>query len=309
MSDTFQPGLVSVIIPAFNAERYLAMAIESVLQQTYRPIEIIVVDDGSTDGTANLLRRYGSQVHVVTQANTGLAGARNSGLRHARGEFIAFLDADDAWQPAKIERQVALLRERSEYVLVHTRREGMDEAGRALTIPPLPPLEGSCLTALAARNVITISSVLVRASLLSGLSFATGMQGVEDWDLMLTLAPKGPFAYIPDPLLRYRIHANNMSKSTGPMLKSIVVMLDRFLARETDPAARVAASTNRHVTLLALANVEYELGHYAEARSWFARAGRPRQRADLQRYLACYLPNGLRSPLRSLYRSLFARGS
>lgn len=100
--------LVSVIIPVYNCERYIAKAIESVLSQTYRPIEIIVVDDGSTDGSAEVVKAFGSSVHYCYQANNGIGAARNKGINLARGNFLAFLDADDLWVEDKLMQQMAV---------------------------------------------------------------------------------------------------------------------------------------------------------------------------------------------------------
>lgn len=99
---------VSVVIPAFNAESFLGEALDSVLGQTARPTEVIVVDDGSTDGTRALVRRYSDAVRLVTQDNGGAARARNVGARQATGEWLAFLDADDVWLPEKLEKQLRL---------------------------------------------------------------------------------------------------------------------------------------------------------------------------------------------------------
>ena len=99
--------LISCIVPVFNGERYLGKALESILKQTYQPLEIIVVNDGSTDGTAAVAARYGDQIHYVRQNNAGAPTARNLGLSVARGEFVAFLDSDDLWHPEKLERQMA----------------------------------------------------------------------------------------------------------------------------------------------------------------------------------------------------------
>jgi glycosyltransferase involved in cell wall biosynthesis len=103
---SFAPPLVSIIIPAYNAEHYLKRAIDSVLAQRYAPKEIIVVDDGSTDGTQDVARRYGPPVHLLAQANSGPDKARNHGVSHARGELIAFLDADDEYLPQRLEKCV-----------------------------------------------------------------------------------------------------------------------------------------------------------------------------------------------------------
>lgn len=106
--------LISCIIPVFNGERYLGETIENILAQTYKPLEVIVVDDGSTDGTAAVAAGFGAAVRIVAQSNQGHAAARNLGLQHARGTLIAFQDADDLWHPQRLERQMELLRRRSD---------------------------------------------------------------------------------------------------------------------------------------------------------------------------------------------------
>src|SRR5262249_17267514 len=116
-----EQSLVSCIVPVFNGERYLGETLDSILAQTYRPREIIVVDDGSTDGTAAVVAAYGKRVTSVWQANAGEMAARNRGLTRARGEFIAFLDADDLWHPEKLARQIARFQERPEIDLSFTR--------------------------------------------------------------------------------------------------------------------------------------------------------------------------------------------
>ena len=109
-----QSPLISCIVPVYNGERYLGEAIDSILAQTYGPLEIIVVDDGSTDGTAEVVATYGDQVRYLWQPNAGQAAARNHGLSVTQGEFISFLDADDLWHPEKLDRQIARFRTRAE---------------------------------------------------------------------------------------------------------------------------------------------------------------------------------------------------
>jgi glycosyltransferase involved in cell wall biosynthesis len=113
-------ALISCIVPVFNGERYLGETLDSILAQTYRPLEIIVVDDGSTDGTAAVAARYDQRIHYLRQPNAGEAKARHSGLSAARGEFIAFLDADDLWHPDKLTRQIFRLSERPDIDLCFT---------------------------------------------------------------------------------------------------------------------------------------------------------------------------------------------
>lgn len=114
------PTMISCIIPVFNGARYLGEAINSVLQQSYRPIEIIVVDDGSTDDTAAVARAYGDQIRYVRQANAGPAAARNHGVALASGQWIAMLDADDLWHPAKLARQMSYFEQDSELAVCAT---------------------------------------------------------------------------------------------------------------------------------------------------------------------------------------------
>src|ERR1051326_205992 len=106
---------VSVIIPTYNSAHYLADAVESVLSQTFQDIEVLIIDDGSTDETETVIQRYGSLVRCFRQRNSGVAVARNRGIEESRGEYVAFLDADDTWLPHKLERQLAALDECSDY--------------------------------------------------------------------------------------------------------------------------------------------------------------------------------------------------
>jgi len=126
------PGLVSVLIPTYNRAYILGKALDSVLAQSYRPIEVIVVDDGSTDGTRELVAGYGDQVRYIHQPNAGLAVARNTGLKAARGEFIALQDSDDQWTPWKLSAQVALMHRLPELALVWTDMTAVDADGKVL---------------------------------------------------------------------------------------------------------------------------------------------------------------------------------
>jgi len=121
--------MVSVVIPTYNRAAYLGAAIESALSQTYQPIEVVVVDDGSTDATATVVAAFGSRVRYFHQANGGVAAARNVGLRESRGELIAFLDSDDRWYPWKIAAQVSLLRARPDVGMVWTDMTAVDGQG------------------------------------------------------------------------------------------------------------------------------------------------------------------------------------
>ena len=114
MNASMESSLVSCIVPVFNGERYLAEALESIFAQTYRPIEVVVVDDGSADATPDILRGFGDRIVARRQENSGPAAARNNGIRASRGSFLAFLDADDLWAPEKLERQMQCFAARPE---------------------------------------------------------------------------------------------------------------------------------------------------------------------------------------------------
>lgn len=128
--------LVSVIIPAYNSETFITKAIDSVLSQSYPHIETIVVDDGSTDHTARVVRSYGDRIKYVYQDNQGHAKARNRGLQESRGEYCAFLDADDCWLPQKVELQVDILERNPDTGITHCNHTKIDEQGRI--IPSFP---------------------------------------------------------------------------------------------------------------------------------------------------------------------------
>ncbi|MBI3801342.1 MAG: glycosyltransferase [Deltaproteobacteria bacterium] len=154
------PKLISCIIPVFNGERYLREAIESIFNQTYRPLEVIVVDDGSTDDTPSVVTSYGEQVRCLRQANAGPGAARNLGLTGARGEFVAFLDADDLWHPEKLARQMARFATRAElaFCLTHLQNfwilELQEEAAKLRDHRFMQPLPGYASQTLLAKRTV-----------------------------------------------------------------------------------------------------------------------------------------------------------
>jgi glycosyltransferase involved in cell wall biosynthesis len=201
--------MVSVIIPAHNAERYIASAIDSVLSQTYSPVECIVVDDGSTDGTASLVKNYGNRVCYLFQQNAERSTARNNGIAHGSGEYISFLDADDYLAQEKISEQVAYLEAHPEYDVVYSgvRYFGLQGCYSVRRITPV----GDILPELIYGNFITVNSPLIRRSALEKAGgFDTGFNRYEDWDFLLRLALTGAlFGYIDRPHVFVRIHPDN----------------------------------------------------------------------------------------------------
>jgi glycosyltransferase involved in cell wall biosynthesis len=210
---------VSVIIPTFNCAATVTDAVRSALAQTRRAEEIIVVDDGSTDDTRERLKPYADRVRYIAQENGGVAAARNRGLAAARGDLLAFLDADDVWHPQKLELQLRAMAERRDILLLGTATFPWP----AHQIPPAEPRGPSAVAPIAARdllvrNYFTTSSVVLRreAAERAGL-FDTALSGPEDYDYWLRVSRVGPVANLSLPLTGYRDAAGSLSRRADAM--------------------------------------------------------------------------------------------
>jgi glycosyltransferase involved in cell wall biosynthesis len=205
--------LVSVVIPTFNRARVICQTIDNVLEQTYKNIEIIIVDDGSTDETKSKLKRYGDRIRVIIQNNAGPAVARNRGARVACGEIIAFQDSDDLWKPTKLERQVALLARTDGSVpcclcnadMGITKGKRITSFHHSLVFPKRD--EGlwlNVLEVLATRFVLFNQAVAIRREAFNKVGgFDETLKYLEDYDLPLRLSLEGPWAFIHEPLVIY----------------------------------------------------------------------------------------------------------
>ncbi|MCH8118221.1 MAG: glycosyltransferase family 2 protein [Planctomycetes bacterium] len=205
--------LVSVIIPTYNRSHVICKAIESVLQQTYQNIELIVVDDGSTDDTPSRLAVYGQRVRVLRQDNSGPSVARNRGVETSHGEILAFLDSDDLWLPTKIEQQVHVLENVDNSVpccLCNALIRG-NPANKPTSFA-LAPLQAmydkgiwlNVTSVLSTRCVFFIQAVAIRRSSFEKIGgFDESLWVMEDHDLALRLSLEGPWAYIKEPLVIY----------------------------------------------------------------------------------------------------------
>lgn len=255
---------VSVVIPAYNAEPFLAETLRSVLEQTLAPLEVLVVDDGSTDRTGEIARLFGPPVRCIRQENRGLSGARNTGIREARGELIALLDADDLWLPRKLERQVELLSRNPEALAAFTLTEFIDASGRLLrtsSAPRYPDLVEALL--LYSCVVGPPSAAVIRRVALDRMGLFDGrFSQCADWDMWLRLAEAGPIVTADEPLVRYRVHAGNMSKNIPLLERDTFAVLDRFFDehRETGYDRLRNRCYSNHWLILA--------GSYLRARAW-----------------------------------------
>ncbi len=205
---------VSVVIPAYNVEKYIGRAIDSVLAQTRRPDEIIVVDDGSTDNTADVIKSYGSKVCFIRQENAGASVARNTGIEAATGQWIAFLDADDEWLPLKLQHQIEHLRCNSDLVWTHSNYfiHTAAESEQRLAFSPAKYerllQQGDCFgdyLMVYPAVCIRTSTAVVRKSVLrqTGL-FRVGQLWAQDTDMFLRIAYTNPkIGFLPAPLTVY----------------------------------------------------------------------------------------------------------
>jgi glycosyltransferase involved in cell wall biosynthesis len=236
--------LVSVVIPAYNAAGFIGETLDSVRAQTVRDLEVLVVDDGSTDGTAGLVRRRYPEVRLFTQANQGAAVARNTALDHARGDWIAFLDSDDLWQPAKLERQLAHAERNREAAVVHTGFRYLLPDGS--TRPRKPRVEitsGRVLGLLWEHYVIQMSTAMVRGACLGGgFRFDPRFPPSEDLHFFLRLAFWYPFAYLDEPLGFYRDRPDSISADMVRLCRSDLRARLAFVEEFPRAAAELGAS-------------------------------------------------------------------
>ncbi len=221
--------LVSIVIPAYNAAWCINRSVDSALDQTYGLCEVIVVDDGSTDDTASHLFRYGEAIRIVRKDNGGLPSARNAGIAAARGEFVAFLDADDWWLQAKIERQVALLRKRPEVGFCSTAAEIVGSDGSPLNQWACPNTNPNVLENIF-ENLSLIpgsgSGVMLRHSLLAHVGlFDSDLRSLEDVDMWMRLTAIGGYACISEPLTIILRSSQSMSRNLDVMRTSALHVL------------------------------------------------------------------------------------
>jgi glycosyltransferase involved in cell wall biosynthesis len=222
--------LVSVIIPAYNQARFLESSLQSVFTQSYSNLEIIVVDDGSTDETSVVADRHVERIRYIRQDNQGLAGARNTGIRAANGEFIGLLDADDQWLPSYLETMVSVATSHPEAAVYYCNARAMDVNGHNLPQllggPVRPP--GTMRDSLLRANFLIPSTILARRPILleAGL-FDQSLRSCEDWDLWLRLLPRYDFMGTSACLVRYRVHGSSLSTNPTGMQKAAQAVVEK----------------------------------------------------------------------------------
>jgi len=237
--------LVSVVIPNYNNGRFLAEAIQSVLDQTYRPIDVIVVDDGSTDESSAIADRYRDRVRWIAQAHRGVGAARNRGIAASDAPFIAFLDADDSWHPEKLAQQMPLFTS-PDIGLVFCGIQYIDLAGHVLGENIAGP-EGDTFRQIAMleRTIAIGSTPVIRRECFARVGvFEETLKVAEDWDLCRRIAGAYRVVGVQRPLARYRQHPDNVHHDVDLMRRDTQRALDRMFA---DPAAHAVHHLRRRI--------------------------------------------------------------
>lgn len=208
---------VSVIIPTHNREDYISDTLESVINQTYKDLEIIVIDDGSTDNTKKKLETFGNKIKLIEQKNSERAVARNNGVKSSSGKYIAFLDSDDIWIKHKLEKQVKALDEDQDVVLVCGQSLRVNDLNKKIKPAKRQSqgYSGNVFEKLLLRNfVVSATPIIKREHFEKTSGFETKYVPYEDWEFWLRLSLLGKFHFLPAPLSFYRIHKEQSVKLT-----------------------------------------------------------------------------------------------
>ncbi len=267
---------ISVIIPAYNCDRYIAQAVDSVLQQESCSYEIIVIDDGSTDSTEHILESYGDLLRYIKQENQGVAAARNHGIEIANGSFVAFLDADDYFLPQKLARQAEILSKRPDLGIVHSGWQRVDHQGnKLLDVCPWEQIPELDLENWLRWKPVLPSAMMFRREWLQYVGgFDARFPPAEDTNLVLKLALKGcKTAWLREITVCYRQHESSAMHKGLPQARSLMAVTNDFFSQPTiPPKVRLMEQSVRHGTLVWIAWYLHHTGHPLEMREYLQEA-------------------------------------
>jgi glycosyltransferase involved in cell wall biosynthesis len=235
--DDLKMTTVSAILATYNGESYVGETLQSLLAQSRPPEEIVVCDDGSKDGTVELLHSFGAPVQVVVQENAGVSAARNRAASLATGDVLAFVDQDDLWEPERLELQVRQLEERPELGLVYADSWIIDGEGtvKGRRREHLDYAEGHVFAELCEGNFIPIETLSIPTRIYRAIGgFDEQVRYVEDWEICLRIARTHPIGFHPEPLGRYRIHGENLSYNMEAILGEYASILEELPRRMPD---------------------------------------------------------------------------
>lgn len=272
--------LVSVVIPTYNRADLISFTIDSVLKQTYESFEIIVVDDGSTDNTLEILSTFGDSIKVFTQNNEGVSSARNKAIKNSSGDWIAFLDSDDLWYPQKLQCQFEKLKSEGDYKWMYCDAEYFDnetQASLGLISDIAKPHTGWVLKDLFMSNFISSPTPVVAREVfdVTGV-FHDEKLLPEDWDMWLRIASHFPVCYVDLPLARYRTHISNTSNMsrTFSWYETFVDRSEVALERAVENNPELESFKGRSLSNIyaGLGKSFVRNGDYASSRKFFVQA-------------------------------------
>lgn len=302
---------VSVIVPCFNAGPYVAETIHSVLDQSYHDFELIAVDDGSTDRTADILASVSDpRMRLYRQANAGPSAARNRGVAESRGQYLAFLDSDDVWLPGKLERHVRALERDPTLGLVYSDVFFVDESGRLEgTLSDKMPLpSGRVFQALLARNFIATSSVLMPRAVFDAVGPFGPYRVSQDYDLWLKCAARYPVERMPEPMVKYRHRSGGISRQVRISVKECLEIYADWSTRLPVEERPLIARAAGDLLYLAGKTALYENRDTRLARTLFVDALRRQARPGPALFYAlALLPAGVTVRARALAKLLVTR--
>ncbi|MGL5875557.1 MAG: glycosyltransferase [Xenococcaceae cyanobacterium] len=276
MSTFTKKPRVSVVIPTYNCDRYIVEAVKSVIAQDRVEWELLIVDDGSTDNTREVLQPYGDRLQYIYQKNQGVAAARNLGIRMARGEFIAFLDADDYFFPDKLAAQVAIFDEKPNLGLVHSGWQRVNSEGKPLlNVTPWEKIPDLNLETWLRWKPVLPSAMMFRREWLEYVGgFDPRFPPAEDTDLALRLALKGCLGtWLPKITVGYRQHEQSAMHKGLPQARSLTAVMDNFFAQPNLPEkVRLIENKIRHGTFVWIAWYLYHTGHLDEMLEYLQRS-------------------------------------
>lgn len=251
---------VSVVIPTYNASPFIERTLRSVLDQDFTELEVVVVDDGSTDNTTAIVEGFENRVRLIRQKNAGVAAARNRAIAEARGDLVAFLDHDDVWYPGKLRRQVELLDSRPDVGVVYGNAQFIDLEDKRMWTYLSPPRlhRGSVLVPLFLDCFIPLLTAVVRADLIAKIgAFSPRWHIAEDYDLFLRAAEVTKVDYVDGIVAGYRIHPGNLSRSYARRILEEQEVLTACLARDPSLRSQVGETAVR----LRMSGLRCEPGH------------------------------------------------
>lgn len=253
--------LVSIITPLYNGQEFIGQSIESALAQTYRNFELLIINDGSKDGSYEAVSPYlkDPRLIYIERENGGVGAARNTALARASGKYIAFLDQDDLWTTDKLAVQVPVLEQNPDIALVYSNQDFIGDDNKIIDYPWETGISGYCFREMIEKNWISVLTVLVRKSVIDEVGpFKEDISGTDDYEMWLRVTLKHKIEYIDQILAHYRFHEVNFSKNLFKMTELFLKALT-YVLNEHPEAIRIAGG---NLVKSRMHKLHHQLGDY-----------------------------------------------